>query len=155
MLQIISLSLLFRATCLSLCEVEPLSTKSRPDSRVFALLGSLSPLCLFYLPLSPLIRTMLSLRTTWISFTIIRKSLVGHPKCSATTWQMAGLLQPGPIENRAVPGNGNANDTDVLFPRHSLMFPSKSIQTDGISGGIMACSDQLCSGIEVFDYHTL
>src|SRR5450755_3745829 len=70
---------------------------------------------------------------------IAQKSLVGHPKGSAAPWQMAGLLQS--IENGVVPGNRNADNGDALFQQHSLlMFPSKSIQTDGISAGVMVRS---------------
>jgi fatty acid synthase subunit alpha, fungi type len=67
---------------------------------------------------------------------IAQKSLVGHSKGGAAAWQMAGLLQS--IENGVVPGNRNADNVDALFQQHSLlMFPSKAIQTDGISAGIM------------------
>jgi fatty acid synthase subunit alpha, fungi type len=55
---------------------------------------------------------------------------------------MAGLLQS--IENRVVPGNCNADNIDALLQQHSLlMFPSKSIQTDGISAGVMVRSLRL------------
>jgi fatty acid synthase subunit alpha len=68
-----------------------------------------------------------------------QKSLVGHSKGGAAAWQMAGLLQS--IENGVVPGNRNADNVDALFQQHSLlMFPSKTIQTDGISAGIMVRS---------------
>jgi len=60
-----------------------------------------------------------------------QKSLVGHSKGGTAAWQIAGLLQS--IENGAVPGNRNIDNVriDVPFQQHSLMFPSKSIQTDG------------------------
>ena len=68
-----------------------------------------------------------------------QKSLVGHSKGGAAAWQMAGLLQS--IGNGVVPGNRNADNVDALFQQHSLlMFPSKSIQTDGISAGVMVRS---------------
>jgi 3-oxoacyl-(acyl-carrier-protein) synthase len=52
---------------------------------------------------------------------------------------MAGFLQS--IENGVVPGNCNANNVDALFQQHSLlMFPSKSIQTDGVSAAVMVRS---------------
>jgi hypothetical protein len=68
-----------------------------------------------------------------------QKSLVGHSKGGAAAWQMAGLLQT--IEHGVVPGNRNADNIDALFQQHPLlMFPSKTIQTDGISAGIMVRS---------------
>src|SRR5712691_416516 len=67
-----------------------------------------------------------------------QKSLVGHAESGAAAWQMAGLLQS--IASGNVPGNCNADNVDALFQEHSLlMFPSKSIQTDGITAGVMVC----------------
>lgn len=67
-----------------------------------------------------------------------QKSLVGHAKGGAAAWQMAGLLQS--IASGMVPGNRNADNVDALFQEHPLlMFPSKSIQTDGITAGVMVC----------------
>jgi 3-oxoacyl-(acyl-carrier-protein) synthase len=57
----------------------------------------------------------------------------------AAAWQMAGLLQS--IGNGVVPGNRNADNVDAIFQQHLLlMFPSKSIQTDGISADVMVRS---------------
>jgi fatty acid synthase subunit alpha, fungi type len=67
-----------------------------------------------------------------------QKSLVGHSKGGAAAWQMVGLLQS--IENRVVPGNRNADNIDAFFQQPSLMFPLKSIQTDGIFAGVMVRS---------------
>lgn len=68
-----------------------------------------------------------------------QKSLVGHAKGGAAAWQMAGLLQS--ITSGIVPGNRNADNVDALFQQHSLlMFPSKTIQTDGITAGVMVCA---------------
>ncbi|KAI9439787.1 fatty acid synthase [Lactarius indigo] len=66
-----------------------------------------------------------------------QKSLVGHSKGGAAAWQMAGLLQS--IASGVVPGNRNADNVDALFQQHSLlMFPSKTIKTDGITAGVMS-----------------
>jgi fatty acid synthase subunit alpha, fungi type len=68
-----------------------------------------------------------------------QKSLVGHSKGGAAAWQMAGLLQS--IASGTIPGNRNADNVDALFQQHSLlMFPSKTIQTDGIAAGVMVSS---------------
>ncbi|KAI0264369.1 fatty acid synthase [Gloeopeniophorella convolvens] len=66
-----------------------------------------------------------------------QKSLVGHSKGGAAAWQMAGLLQT--IGSGIVPGNRNADNVDALFQQHSLlMFPSKTLQTDGVTAGVMS-----------------
>ncbi|KAF8271214.1 fatty acid synthase [Lactarius quietus] len=66
-----------------------------------------------------------------------QKSLVGHSKGGAAAWQMAGLLQS--IASGVVPGNRNADNVDAIFQQHSLlMFPSKTLQTDGITAGVMS-----------------
>jgi len=68
---------------------------------------------------------------------VAQKSLVGHAKGGAAAWQMAGLLQS--IATGTVPGNRNADNVDALFQQHPLlMFPSKTIQTDGITAGVMS-----------------
>ena len=65
-----------------------------------------------------------------------QKSLVGHSKGGAAAWQMAGVLQS--IASGIIPGNRNADNVDALFQQHSLlMFPSKTLQTDGITAGVM------------------
>jgi len=69
---------------------------------------------------------------------VAQKSLVGHAKGGAAAWQMAGLLQS--IATGTIPGNRNADNVDAVFQQHSLlMFPSKTIQTDGITAGVMVC----------------
>jgi fatty acid synthase subunit alpha len=83
-----------------------------------------------------------------------QKSLVGHSKGGAAAWQMAGLLQS--IASGVVPGNRNADNVDALFQQHSLlMFPSKTLQTDGITAGVMvgvldAKSDDRANSLLVF-----
>jgi fatty acid synthase subunit alpha, fungi type/fatty acid synthase subunit beta, fungi type len=70
---------------------------------------------------------------------MVQKSLVCHSKGGAAAWQMAALLQS--VESGVVPGNRDADNVDALFQQHSLlMFSSKTIQTDGISAGVMVRS---------------
>jgi fatty acid synthase subunit alpha len=65
-----------------------------------------------------------------------QKSLVGHSKGGSAAWQMAGLLQS--VNTGMVPGNRNADNIDAKFqPYTHLMFPSKTIHTDGIRAGVM------------------
>ncbi|RPD59601.1 fatty acid synthase [Lentinus tigrinus ALCF2SS1-6] len=66
-----------------------------------------------------------------------QKSLVGHSKGGSAAWQFAGLLQS--VESGIIPGNRNADNIDALFKAHTyLIFPSKTIHTDGIRAGIMS-----------------
>jgi fatty acid synthase subunit alpha len=67
-----------------------------------------------------------------------QKSLVDHSKGGTAAWQMVGLLQS---ITRHSSCNRNADNVDALFQQHSLlMFLSKTIQTDGITAGVMVCS---------------
>ncbi|KAK2463415.1 hypothetical protein APHAL10511_004501 [Amanita phalloides] len=68
---------------------------------------------------------------------VAQKSLLGHSKGGSAGWQMAGLLQS--VITGIVPGNRNSDNVDSHFQdRHFLMFPSKSIHTDGIRAGAMS-----------------
>ncbi|TFK33214.1 fatty acid synthase [Crucibulum laeve] len=68
---------------------------------------------------------------------VAQKSLLGHAKGGAAAWQMAGLLQT--VITGIVPGNRNSDNIDSHFQdRRFLMFPSKSIYTDGIRAGVMS-----------------
>ncbi|KAF8632253.1 hypothetical protein AX15_002000 [Amanita polypyramis BW_CC] len=68
---------------------------------------------------------------------VAQKSLLGHSKGGSAAWQMAGLLQS--ILTGVVPGNRNNDNVDSHFQdRHFLMFPSRSIHTDGIRAGVMS-----------------
>ncbi|KAF8206176.1 fatty acid synthase [Mycena galopus ATCC 62051] len=66
-----------------------------------------------------------------------QKSLLGHSKGGSAAWQMAGLLQT--VTTGIIPGNRNSDNVDSHFrDRRFLMFPSKSIHTDGIRAGVMS-----------------
>ncbi|KAF5382044.1 hypothetical protein D9615_004428 [Tricholomella constricta] len=68
---------------------------------------------------------------------IAQKSLMGHAKGGSAAWQMSGLLQT--INTGIIPGNRNSDNVDSHFQgRTFLMFPSKSIHTDGIRAGVMS-----------------
>ena len=68
---------------------------------------------------------------------VAQKSLVGHSKGGSAAWQMIGLLQS--VNTGIVPGNRNSDNIDAEFRKHTyLMFPSKSIYTDGIRAGVMS-----------------
>ncbi|KDQ57051.1 hypothetical protein JAAARDRAFT_35647 [Jaapia argillacea MUCL 33604] len=66
-----------------------------------------------------------------------QKSLVGHAKGGSAAWQLVGLLQS--VITGVVPGNRNNDNVDPAFKEYQLlMFPSKSIHTDGIRAGVMS-----------------
>ncbi|KAH9945014.1 fatty acid synthase [Epithele typhae] len=66
-----------------------------------------------------------------------QKSLCGHSKGGSAAWQFAGLLQS--VDSGIIPGNRNADNIDALFKKHTyLIFPSKTIHTDGIRAGVMS-----------------
>ncbi|KAG9315241.1 hypothetical protein JVU11DRAFT_4375 [Chiua virens] len=66
-----------------------------------------------------------------------QKSLLGHSKGGSAAWQMAGLLQT--VDTGIIPGNRNCDNIDARFEAHHyLMFPSKSIHTNGIRAGVMS-----------------
>ncbi|KAI6168120.1 hypothetical protein EDD17DRAFT_746406 [Pisolithus thermaeus] len=66
-----------------------------------------------------------------------QKSLLGHSKGGSAAWQMAGLLQT--VNTGIIPGNRNSDNVDARFEaHHNLMFPSRSIHTDGIRAGVMS-----------------
>ena len=68
---------------------------------------------------------------------VAQKSLVGHSKGGSAAWQMIGLLQS--VNTGIVPGNRNNDNVDAEFHKYTyLMFPSKSIHTDGIRAGVMS-----------------
>jgi len=66
-----------------------------------------------------------------------QKSLLGHSKGGSAAWQVSGLMNS--LHTGIVPGNRNADNIDDHFQHRShLMFPSKTIHTDGIRAGIMS-----------------
>ncbi|CAE6460687.1 unnamed protein product [Rhizoctonia solani] len=67
---------------------------------------------------------------------IAQKNLTGHPKGAAAAWMLLGLCQS--INSGIVPGNRNADNIDpALRDFDYLVFPSRSIHTDGIKAGLM------------------
>ncbi|KAH3679473.1 hypothetical protein WICMUC_000963 [Wickerhamomyces mucosus] len=62
---------------------------------------------------------------------VFQKYLTGHPKGAAGAWMFNGGLQI--LNTGVVPGNRNADNIDkILEDFEYLLFPSKSIKTDGI-----------------------
>ncbi|KAH7018881.1 fatty acid synthase subunit alpha reductase [Ilyonectria destructans] len=62
---------------------------------------------------------------------IFQKYLTGHPKGAAGAWMMNGCLQV--LNTGLVPGNRNADNIDPNMEQFdSIVYPSRSLQTDGI-----------------------
>lgn len=62
---------------------------------------------------------------------IFQKYLTGHPKGAAGAWMMNGCLQS--LNSGIVPGNRNADNIDQVMEKFDyIVYPSRSIQTDGI-----------------------
>lgn len=62
---------------------------------------------------------------------IFQKYLTGHPKGAAGAWMMNGCLQV--LNSGLVPGNRNADNVDAVMEKFDyIVYPSRSIQTDGI-----------------------
>ncbi|OJD33167.1 fatty acid synthase subunit alpha [Diplodia corticola] len=62
---------------------------------------------------------------------VFQKYLTGHPKGAAGAWMMNGALQV--LNSGLVPGNRNADNVDKVLEKFDYMvYPSRSIQTDGV-----------------------
>lgn len=62
---------------------------------------------------------------------IFQKYLTGHPKGAAGAWMFNGCLQV--LDSGLVPGNRNADNVDKALEKFDyIVYPSRSIQTDGI-----------------------
>ncbi|KAI2635524.1 fatty acid synthase subunit alpha [Xylaria nigripes] len=62
---------------------------------------------------------------------IFQKYLTGHPKGAAGAWMFNGCLQV--LNTGLVPGNRNADNIDEVMEKFDLIvYPSRSIQTDGV-----------------------
>ncbi|CCE64391.1 hypothetical protein TPHA_0H01860 [Tetrapisispora phaffii CBS 4417] len=62
---------------------------------------------------------------------VFQKFLTGHPKGAAGAWMLNGALQI--LNSGIVPGNRNADNIDKYLEQFEyVLFPSKSIRTDGI-----------------------
>jgi len=67
---------------------------------------------------------------------IAQKNLTGHPKGGAAAWQILGLCQT--LDSGIIPGNRNADNIDPELRKFEyLMYPSKTIHTDGLRAGLL------------------
>lgn len=62
---------------------------------------------------------------------VFQKYLTGHPKGAAGAWMFNGCLQV--LNSGLVPGNRNADNVDQVMEKFDyIVYPSRSLQTDGI-----------------------
>lgn len=62
---------------------------------------------------------------------VFQKYLTGHPKGAAGAWMLNGAIQI--LNSGTVPGNRNADNVDKILEDYKyVLFPSRTIQTDGI-----------------------
>ena len=62
---------------------------------------------------------------------IFQKYLTGHPKGAAAAWLTNGAIDV--LRTGLVPGNRNADNVDHYLEQFSnIMFPNRSVQTDGV-----------------------
>ena len=62
---------------------------------------------------------------------IFQKYLTGHPKGAAGAWMFNGCLQV--LNSGLVPGNRNGDNVDKVMEKFDyILYPSRSIQTDGV-----------------------
>ncbi|KNC98227.1 phosphopantetheine-protein transferase domain [Spizellomyces punctatus DAOM BR117] len=67
---------------------------------------------------------------------VFQKHLTGHPKGAAAAWMLNGVLQV--LETGIVPGNRNLDNVeDRLRQFKYILYPSRSIKTDGIRAGLL------------------
>ncbi|KAI9473939.1 MAG: fatty acid synthase [Benjaminiella poitrasii] len=69
-------------------------------------------------------------------FAITQKYLTGHPKGPAAAWMANGMMQT--MLSGIVPGNRNADNIDAdMKDMDYVVFPCRSIQTDGLKAGLL------------------
>ncbi|CAO3634037.1 unnamed protein product [Cunninghamella blakesleeana] len=83
---------------------------------------------------------------------ITQKYLTGHPKGPAASWMANGMIQC--LLSGIVPGNRNADNVDeVLKEFEYILYPSRSIQTDGLKAGLLKSFGFGQAGSEILIIH--
>ncbi|KAI8643676.1 fatty acid synthase [Parasitella parasitica] len=83
---------------------------------------------------------------------ITQKYLTGHPKGPAASWMANGMMQC--LLSGIVPGNRNADNVDVIMKDFDfIVYPSRSIQTDGLKAGLLKSFGFGQAGGEVLIIH--
>ncbi|KAG5457211.1 MAG: hypothetical protein BJ554DRAFT_2831 [Olpidium bornovanus] len=83
---------------------------------------------------------------------IFQKHLTGHPKGAAAAWMLNGVLQV--LETGLIPGNRNLDNVDPkLRDFKYILYPSHSIQTDGVRAGLLKSFGFGQAGAEILVIH--
>ncbi|KAI7907575.1 fatty acid synthase [Cokeromyces recurvatus] len=83
---------------------------------------------------------------------ITQKYLTGHPKGPAAAWMANGMMQA--MLSGIVPGNRNADNIDAdMKELDYIVFPCRSIQTDGLKAGLLKSFGFGQAGGEVLIIH--
>ncbi|KAF1805804.1 fatty acid synthase [Mucor lusitanicus] len=83
---------------------------------------------------------------------ITQKYLTGHPKGPAASWMANGMMQC--LLTGIIPGNRNADNIDTIMREFDyIVYPCRSIQTDGLKAGILKSFGFGQAGGEVLIIH--
>ncbi|KAJ3195403.1 3-oxoacyl-[acyl-carrier-protein] synthase [Irineochytrium annulatum] len=67
---------------------------------------------------------------------VFQKHLTGHPKGAAAGWMLNGVLQV--LETGIIPGNRNLDNVENRLEKfRHIIYPSRSIQTDGVRAALL------------------
>ncbi|KXN65981.1 thiolase-like protein, partial [Conidiobolus coronatus NRRL 28638] len=67
---------------------------------------------------------------------VFQKYLTGHPKGAAAAWMLNGAIQI--LNTGIIPGNRNADNIDSYLKKFDyILYPSKTIKTDGIKAALI------------------
>ncbi|KAI9247028.1 hypothetical protein BY458DRAFT_560469 [Sporodiniella umbellata] len=83
---------------------------------------------------------------------ITQKYLTGHPKGPAASWMANGMIQC--LLSGTIPGNRNADNVDLVMKDFEfIVYPSRSIQTDGLKAGLLKSFGFGQAGSEILIIH--
>ncbi|KAH6602319.1 hypothetical protein BASA61_001228 [Batrachochytrium salamandrivorans] len=83
---------------------------------------------------------------------VFQKHLTGHPKGAAAAWMLNGALQM--LETGIIPGNRNLDNVeDRLRKFKYIMYPSRSVQTDGLKAVVLKSFGFGQAGAEILVLH--
>ncbi|KAK6099024.1 fatty acid synthase alpha subunit Lsd1 [Batrachochytrium dendrobatidis] len=83
---------------------------------------------------------------------VFQKHLTGHPKGAAAAWMLNGALQM--LETGIVPGNRNLDNVeDRLRKFKYIVYPSRSVQTDGLKAIVLKSFGFGQAGAEILVLH--
>ena len=83
---------------------------------------------------------------------VFQKHLTGHPKGAAAAWMLNGVFQI--LETGIIPGNKNLDNVEERLSKFNhILYPSRSIQTDGVKAAILKSFGFGQAGAEILVIH--